>query len=191
MSKLLIILAIIFALWFWRYKNRQRNPFIIEAPPEMDEVDAAPLQIPSSSGQGSYTVDTGKLTCTCPDFKKRRFQFNTQDPRRLCKHLLANIDEFSLFDMETANEIFHVGTNKGFPIQDRYTKDIDGTPVIVHIPPNRDRPWVNVYIEQERYGYNVEDHRWAHGQDPMESEALESWMGRMYRLPTELSDRII
>jgi hypothetical protein len=34
-----------------------------------------------------YMCDSRGITCTCPDFRKRRFQREKTDPERRCKHL--------------------------------------------------------------------------------------------------------
>ena len=180
----------IFAIWLWhRYDlNKRRQGSHAQPTEETSNHVSVPIQVQSASGTGTYTVDTAVLTCTCPDFTKRRADFPRSDPRRLCKHLMGQIDEYSLFDMNTAPEISDVPSGKGFPVVDRYVKDIGRERFIAHVPPGRDRPWVNLYSGQERYGFNVEDERWAYGRDPgKEREALEAWVSDLYAQPSEIS----
>jgi len=37
----------------------------------------------------TYDVDASGLTCSCPDFTDCRVEFPQNDPRRLCKHIVA------------------------------------------------------------------------------------------------------
>lgn len=48
-----------------------------------------PVEVMSFTDPGTfYSVDTERLTCTCPDFHLYRKEYYTNDPRRLCKHLI-------------------------------------------------------------------------------------------------------
>ncbi|WP_457598361.1 hypothetical protein [Hydrogenimonas sp.] len=43
-----------------------------------------------------YNTDIVKLTCSCPDWKETRSQYPSSDPRRLCKHIIHNLDTGNL-----------------------------------------------------------------------------------------------
>lgn len=190
MSGLIIVCGLfVFAIWLWHRHDLKKNHKKPDTRPSqpMPSAESKTLQVASASGNGSYTVDTADLTCTCPDFFKRRSNFDRSDPRRLCKHLLASIDEIDHFDMETVNEIFHVSAGKGFPVNDRHIKTISGEHYALHIPPDRDRPWVNVYNGQEKYGYNIAEERWAYGSAPPHQNTVAQWIAQLYAQPSQLS----
>jgi len=129
-----------------------------------------------------YKINLDDLSCSCPDFMEGRSGFERDDPRRLCKHLIAAIDdEFDFFDFYTAHEIHHVSPGRGFPIAYRTRKRFsDENVVTLHIPVSKDRPWVNVFVEQDKFGFNVKERRWAYhdrsaGDDPVEKWITEMW----------------
>ena len=39
-----------------------------------------------------YNTNIIKLTCSCPDWKETRQQYEVSDPRRLCKHIINKLD---------------------------------------------------------------------------------------------------
>ena len=39
-----------------------------------------------------YNTNIEKLTCSCPDWTETRKQYQTNDPRRLCKHIINKLD---------------------------------------------------------------------------------------------------
>ena len=50
--------------------------------------------------RNEYNTDIITKTCSCEDWRGTRSHYNTNDPRRLCKHLIQVIDE------EETNRIF-------------------------------------------------------------------------------------
>jgi len=53
-----------------------------------------------------YSVNLNELTCTCNDWSLERFIFNKDDPRRLCKHLIASFkDDITYEDYSNDTEV--------------------------------------------------------------------------------------
>lgn len=51
-----------------------------------------------------YKKDLSKLSCGCPDWLERRSNFSINDPRRLCKHLIASFEKKdSILNIESLN----------------------------------------------------------------------------------------
>ena len=40
----------------------------------------------------TYDTDIQNLTCTCKDWQETRKDYTTNDPRRLCKHIINKLD---------------------------------------------------------------------------------------------------
>jgi hypothetical protein len=45
-------------------------------------------EVPSHTSERTYVCDARGLTCTCPDFQRRRRNNAPEDPERRCKHLM-------------------------------------------------------------------------------------------------------
>jgi hypothetical protein len=45
-------------------------------------------EVPSHTSERSYVCDPHGVTCTCPDFQRRRREKAVEDPERRCKHLM-------------------------------------------------------------------------------------------------------
>ncbi|MGB3750838.1 MAG: DnaJ domain-containing protein, partial [Arcobacteraceae bacterium] len=51
-----------------------------------------------------YKKDLSKLSCGCPDWLEKRSNFSINDPRRLCKHLIASFEKKdSVLNIESMN----------------------------------------------------------------------------------------
>ena len=53
-----------------------------------------------SDTERTYDVSVIKMTCSCADFIKTRTQFNKNDPRRACKHLVEQFVRNNLFEQQ-------------------------------------------------------------------------------------------
>lgn len=135
------------------------------------------FKVESFSGDGSYSVDAspGVITCTCPDFAKSRSFFQTNDPRRLCKHLVSvfadlgedKCGEFSIFfpAIEWLN-----GNGNGFFISPMYTvEDLLPEEIIFII---NEGEWKNVIYKGKLYGYSVRSGFWAGRNEPPKAEKV-------------------
>ncbi|MEI6125374.1 MAG: hypothetical protein WCQ99_02365 [Pseudomonadota bacterium] len=129
----------------------------------------------------SYAIDTENITCSCPDFSKRRQHYKQDDPRRLCKHLARTLFAMGLPDQfkKFKNIIKHFSEKKtGFDLADNIkTININSKHFIILW--SRDNPWVNIYEEADRFGYNVEEARWSYGKAPVEGEEILKNLGMM------------
>lgn len=115
-----------------------------------------------------YTVDPAAVTCTCDNFD-RRGHFSTNDPRRLCKHLIAvyaGLNDYPA-QLEKYGKIIKslFSQKRAFdPAQNMATDTINkNTYVFVWEDQSE---WVNVYDEINRFGYNTFEGRWSYGKPP-------------------------
>jgi len=51
-----------------------------------------------SDSSVEYIIDLNELNCTCPDFLEERNNFNKNNPKRLCKHLIKEIIHTNYID---------------------------------------------------------------------------------------------
>lgn len=54
-----------------------------------------------------FKINIDNLTCTCRDWKKERSNFDKNDPRRLCRHIIALFGEKDIL-----NTSYFIGSNK-------------------------------------------------------------------------------
>ena len=129
-------------------------------------------RVKSSSGDEEYEIDLSGPTCTCPDWVDRRRKEPQGHPGRACKHIVR-----TLFDADMAQQASkplqallrncHL-RNAGTTPKEEYTiVDSAGQILILSYAGGE---WVNVLVpdgeEYERFGYNIDEERWAYGQPP-------------------------
>jgi DNA-directed RNA polymerase subunit M/transcription elongation factor TFIIS len=133
---------------------------------------------PNEGIMNSYDTNTEEQTCSCTDWEKRRHIYPFNDPRRLCKHLIKQLDlhnlpeELKIYGQEL---LFKQKQGKGF-ITNIYSiiKVPDTSLVVVYKP-----DWCDVYDEQGNrysmalYDYNHEEIIWTRGNKPKEHYRLE------------------
>ena len=115
-----------------------------------------------------HESNTKAITCSCEEFKKNHEQFNHDDPRRLCKHLVKSfVDARSLpeYLMLYKEGIQRSSENhSGFPSdRTRFDTFISGKRVSLMIPKavSEDDFWVDVYYEAKGYHYSPTSEMWA------------------------------
>jgi len=125
-----------------------------------------------------YIVNLKKLSCTCPDFVKRRAKFPAGDIRRICKHQAKAIIQSKINTKITTDKrmqaIIRTSQEKGFHVFDEcieitFKENIKGPPTFyLFIEKNND--WIDVIIFTERSlyrsGYNIKKNRYAYGNNP-------------------------
>lgn len=166
----MFILTIIGGLFYIgvRFKNKSQ--------PSTSDIQVK-TYIRSASGRGQYEIDEHDLTCDCPDFKKRRASYSKEDPRRLCKHLIAAKRVSDIEDVHEAAIFSDLQENfRGYHLGNCFRTKINGKTITAFLPMQPGHPWINVFIEKDRYGYNIVEDRWAYGEAPDESIALERWL---------------
>ena len=126
------------------------------------------LTIKSFNTEENYHVDIEGLSCTCPDFWDKRRNFNKDEPRILCKHLIKAIVENNQipnkFKSFTAEIMSSYERRAGFYYAELQVIRIKNKEV--HIIYNKESPWVNIQIGNNRYGYNPIEKRWSYGDAP-------------------------
>lgn len=139
---------------------------------------AAFIRISSSSSDTEYLVDPEALTCQCPDWVGRRQQFPRTDPRRLCKHLLAAIlGEGTIPNcLAKYEDTFFRYSNfeeRGFPLAQAWTTvQIHGQAYDIFLPSSPNESWINIYSDEEKWGYHRFDKRWSYNEIPSVADEL-------------------
>lgn len=130
------------------------------------------------SGRELYQINLQQLSCTCPDFKKRRAYFPEGDIRRVCKHQAQAIiglrKNMKITDDMRIQNIIRGSQDMGFHVFDQcievtFNESVRGpNPFYIFIEPNND--WINVVSFSlrsfTRAGYNTIEKRWAYGSSP-------------------------
>jgi hypothetical protein len=134
---------------------------------------STPVKSRSEKGV-TYEVNLEGPTCTCPDFRGRRYKWPTAHLTRCCKHVLA---VYQQLEPSTG----WPGWLRAFinlswtphPLQEWTVVEIGSALVLMSTAPNG---WANVYVSDsgpyERYGYNVDEDRWSYGIEPPKEERL-------------------
>jgi hypothetical protein len=155
--ELFVIIIIGIVIYFIVFKKRKRSQFI---------------ETESFSGSGNYQLDLNTLSCSCPDFQKRRTQFSMEDPRRLCKHLIEEIDPFDYFSGDSAYHILAIDSNYGFPTGERIIISVGNKTITAYINDDKNKVWIDVFDSENRYGFNVKEQRWSYGTGPDRSKDI-------------------
>jgi hypothetical protein len=160
------------------------KPSILALPDVEQFEDIVKIQSLTEKSE-SYTVSLKNLTCSCPDFQKRRKDYPATDLRRLCKHLAhALCQSGATLDMpEHINEILMSAEARGagIPIYAPYIEIIlDGQPAAFIGPSSNN--WYNVVTRDRKrespkaayreFGYNVDEERWSHNYPPPKAKTI-------------------
>ena len=159
MTFIFIIVAIIVLIWYRNAKTKQERLI----PP------SEPIEVAShSEPDKTYKVCPKDVWCSCPDWQKRRYDMELNDPRRVCKHLASiyNSDPDSIPDqLKEYLPLFSLCADEG-----KYIQCKSGTSVIVIdsqpyiIGPSDEKGWVNISTTgRKQYGLNIKEHRFSYG----------------------------
>lgn len=176
-----------------------RVPTANEAAPTLDSIVAAalmnfkidrpqlpsiPLQIrmPSESESGiEYLVDLVGPTCSCPDFQTTRASMQRLHLNRCCKHIFKGYSQVAPANgwPSWLDAYFELGL-RPHPDQSWTVVKLGNDCVLVSSARN---DWANVFVnlisENERYGYNVAEDRWAYGNEPETAQQLIAAIRKM------------
>lgn len=135
------------------------------------------VRIESFSSSDSYLVDMDELSCECPDWLDRRYAYPSKDPRRLCKHIIGAImgeGGFPQSLLPIESTILRIAAEgRGFPITIGWkTVTIQGREYDIFLPETKTGPWVNIYGDEGKWGYNRFEDRWSYDAAPEDEEAL-------------------
>lgn len=120
-----------------------------------------------------YRIDTTRLTCNCPDFSDRRSLFNTDDPRRLCKHLITVVaetpslfSEYSLYRSAIEEAARRQSGFQGKAKRNLISADNEKLAIFTTENPNEyndgEGQWMDIYFRGQRHGYNPVKDLWTH-----------------------------
>lgn len=139
---------------------------------------AAIIRISSSSSDTEYLVNPEALTCQCRDWIDRRQQFPRTDPRRLCKHLMEAIlgeggIPDSLAKYEDTLLRYANFEQRGFPLAQVWTTiQIARHDYDIFLPPGPNESWINIYSDDEKWGYHRYEERWSYDNRPKDAATL-------------------
>ncbi len=137
-----------------------------------------PIEVVSSDGTQTYSVDIAALSCTCPDFQKRRSSLPERSIGRCCKHLSAAIvNDPSVFRKLGAVErcILEIGRAKP---EYQVGQTAAGGELVVGT--DLDSPWLDVFFRKHKkgdllgrptgewamYGLHLATWEWSYGDGP-------------------------
>lgn len=151
--------------------------------PQIREESLRSIQVRSSDGTRYYTVNLVDYTCTCPSFVEVHSKAPPRDFGRLCKHLCVSLNRAEL--RASLSPIGLAIVQEGFGIYPgRFDRDRNGN--LIYITGLNNSGWVNVYALKRRdggkyyrFGYNVNEQRWAFGAKPPINEELLSPKGHV------------
>ena len=132
------------------------------------------VRVKSYSGSGSYKVNPSAVTCSCPDFHKRRKTFDTDDPRRLCKHLIGVLDAQGAPEELLKYEeglSFWASRRIGFPVCKRKSVQIGGREVEAFLP-EEGYEWAGIYTDGRAYALHVQRYYWARNEEPFGADEI-------------------
>lgn len=124
----------------------------------------------------TYDVNLDAPSCTCPDFKANRQKLPLGHLGRCCKHICAAYAQLepSIGWPGWLRAFIHAGWRPD-PAQQWTVAEVNGRLVLISSASHRG--WTHVFASDhgpyERYGYNLDEHRWAYDQAPPAPERLE------------------
>ncbi len=148
--------------------------------PAFEETGEVPefVKFPSFSEKGVfYTLSPVHLTCTCPDFEKRRAEIPAEDPARLCKHLVIYFSRNKAHipsALARYAAIIHGQALRfrGMPLSsddhECHEAEINGRPAYYYR--KEFSPWVNVLDGNEEFGFSLAERRWSRNKAPDDAD---------------------
>ncbi len=170
---LLAVLAICF-FYFWTrtpakpWKGKARYP-----------IEGKRISMPSESQEDiSYIISPASVTCSCPDFQEKRADTPQDSPCRVCKHLMhyyvRHPDDIPS-PLTPFTDIFvHLNAKDArIPYAEPgiWSGVIEGAGTLV-TSWTESLPWVNVYVGNKKYGYNIDEKRWSYGEQPGNADKI-------------------
>lgn len=176
----LVLLSVSFLAIYFRQKKKMPDDAIEakqkDEPVVYDEeTNSLTTLTIDLSGQdsGKYKLSTSSVTCTCPDFEKRRKFFRKDDPQRLCKHLILLFNGKDVLPplFEPYRHTISLCTQNGFgfPISKKIIyEDFKVGKIELWIPNKHtdENGWCDVYVNSVRFGYNILEQRWSYDSRP-------------------------
>ncbi len=133
-----------------------------------------------------YEIDLRGIFCSCSNFKEDRQQFSLDDPRRLCKHLIAALNRCADFPQHFCRYKKYLKIlgryNKSFkPMAHRSITEIDGKQIDLFTDiydENISEYGIVVFIDSQHHRFNPETNLWFYGEEIEISskEKIEQWL---------------
>lgn len=137
-----------------------------------------PVRVRSGSSPSElYNLDPAQCRCTCPDWQKRRGEFPNGDPRRMCKHLVMHWCEHPEMYPERLGWyreefLFRKQAGKGFSLSAQRDQRILPSGKYIDMYAEPGSPWLSIFDGSGRYGFNVQEIRWARGAVPRDGREI-------------------
>jgi hypothetical protein len=144
--------------------------------PQITDESLRSIQVRSSDGTRYYTVNLLDYTCTCPAFLEVHSAAPQRDFGRLCKHICFALNQPEILTL--LNPICLAMVKEGFGIYPgRLDRDSNGN--VIYVTGINGKGWLNVFALKRkdgkayyRFGYNVNEGRWAFGSRPKINEEI-------------------
>lgn len=154
---------------------------------------------------GKYDIDLNYLSCTCPDWIETRQRYEIDNPGRLCKHLISqiNLDNLNSELLYYRKDIeFYQKNNLGFKTSFNKVLKIPNTPY--RILYNEYADWNDLFdVDANRYAFTLRPYdipedmigsegciKWAKDEKPLEYKKVEEFfVGEEFQLPFALSEK--
>ena len=128
------------------------------------------IKIKSSDGIQYYTVNLLEYTCTCPAFEKDHAQALPQEFGRMCKHICFALEHEKLTSFLPPIAQAMVNERHGI-CAGKTAYDLNGN--LIYVTRSNSAGWLNVFAlprknskKYSRFGYNINEARWAYGIAP-------------------------
>lgn len=136
----------------------------------------------ASNVDNFYEVDVTALTCSCPSFINDHSSFMSDDPRRLCKHLIRIFIEknilppYFFFYKEEIERLAQI--KKGFNHNEKIQTSIENERVEAFIPTFEDikTSWITLFYKDHSYRYNPLTKQWVSNRSPQNKENILKWL---------------
>lgn len=124
----------------------------------------------------TYDTDIKKLTCSCPDWIKKRNNYPLDNPKRLCKHIINKLDVANL-----PESIKHFKASIEVYREKEIGFTLDFEKVINILEANckalyRDGDWINIFdVDGKQYGLLIRDNEyiWTKKGKPKKYKEIE------------------
>ena len=174
---LFLLVFFIAAVFFGKSKKSGKSRKEVRGKRDAVCSSSGKVEVKSSSDPSTtYLLTPEDIRCTCPDWEKKRASRDfSGKPERVCKHLAqyyaahpANVPQslkpWLPFIERMAAKGWGLPTTNVLYIDD---ESLDG--VVIDCYPYLTRGWVDVYIQDAKFGYNPKGQRWAGNDEPINS----------------------
>jgi hypothetical protein len=150
---------------------------------------SAKFRVPSQSDSGTiYEVDLAGPSCTCPDWCTWRSHLPLGDLTRCCKHVLYVYAK--IVCQESTGGCLMAFIENGWPPHPgaQWHLATIGADNVLFCTPS-EKGWANVFAKDgesySRFGYNVEEDRWAYGLPPVGGEQIAAAITSLQNQPAQ------